>query len=92
MAVKIFAVLKNSVCTKNGIRPGDSLVSINGNEINDVLDYRFHIMEKCLLLLIELNGEKLEIQIQKPEYSDIVLNFSTYLMDDKKRCRNNCIF
>lgn len=30
--------------------------------------------------------------INKEEYDDIGLEFSTYLMDEKKRCRNNCIF
>ncbi|MBE6692550.1 MAG: DUF512 domain-containing protein [Ruminococcaceae bacterium] len=90
--VLIQSVDKGSYAEKSGVRENDILLSVNGNKINDVLDYRFHIMEKCLLLLIERNGEKLEIQIQKPEYSDIGLNFSTYLMDEKKRCRNNCIF
>ena len=46
MAVKIFAVLKNSACAKNGIRPGDRLVSINGNEINDVL------VSSCVCVII----------------------------------------
>ena len=39
--VKITDVEKNSRAAKRGIIPGDILVKINGNEINDVLDYRF---------------------------------------------------
>ncbi len=90
--VLIQGVDPNSHAEKSGIKENDILLSVNGNVINDVLDYRFHIMEKHLLLLIERKGEKIEIEIKKPEYSDIGLNFSTYLMDEKKRCRNNCIF
>ncbi len=90
--VKISSVEKGSFAAKAGILAGDSLVSINNNQINDVLDYRFYIMDSLLSLSVERNGEKLDFQIKKPEYQDIGLEFSTYLMDDKKRCRNNCIF
>ncbi|MBQ9849017.1 MAG: DUF512 domain-containing protein [Clostridia bacterium] len=90
--VIITAVERGSSADKNGIKSGDKLVSVNGNEINDVLDYRFYIMEKRLSLSLLRNGEEIEITVTKPEYSDIGLEFSTYLMDEKKRCRNNCIF
>ena len=90
--VKINSVEKNSPAEKYGILAGDILVSVNGNPINDVLDYRFHIMDARLVISLERNGTPLEIVITKPEYSDIGLEFATYLMDDKKRCRNNCIF
>lgn len=90
--VKIQEVIAGSVADKNGIKANDILVSINGNSIRDVLDYRFYIMDSKLLLVVERQGEPIEIQIKKPEYSDIGLEFSSYLMDEKKRCRNNCIF
>ena len=48
VAVTVFHVLKSSPCDKKGIRPGDRLMQINGNEINDVLDYRFYITEPRL--------------------------------------------
>ena len=85
-------VEKGSIAEKCGIKENDILLSVNGNEINDVLDYRFYIMEKSLSLIIDRCGEKMEFQIKKSEYSDIGLNFATYLMDEKKRCRNKCIF
>ena len=90
--VLIQSVDKGSLAEKSGICENDLLVSVNGNAIKDVLDYRFYIMEKRLSLVLERKGERLEIEIKKPEYSDIGLNFATYLMDEKKRCRNNCIF
>ena len=39
--VKIVNVENRSYAKKAGIKPGDTLISINGNEISDVLDYRF---------------------------------------------------
>ena len=90
--VKITEVEKGSYAHKAGIKSGDALISVNGNIINDVLDYRFYIMEPSLTLDIERNGQKMIFTVKKEEYDDIGLEFSTYLMDEKKRCRNNCIF
>ncbi len=90
--VRITSVEPKSHAEKGGILSGDVLVSVNGNAVNDVLDYRFYIMERSLELLIDRSGEKFSVNIKKNEYDDIGLEFATYLMDEKKRCRNNCIF
>ena len=42
MSVKILSVGPESPARHAGILPGETLVSINGNEICDVLDYRFY--------------------------------------------------
>ena len=90
--VKITDVEKGSYASEAGIISGDILLSVNKNIINDVLDYRFYIMEPKLVLEIERDGKIISFTIKKGEYDDIGLEFSTYLMDEKKRCRNNCIF
>ena len=46
MAVTISGVNKDSLCGKKGIAAGFSLISVNGHEINDVLDYRFYASAK----------------------------------------------
>ena len=75
-----------------GILANDVLVSINGNEINDVLDYRFYLASSRLKISIMRDDETLELSIKKGTYDDIGLNFDTPLMDKKHRCANNCIF
>lgn len=90
--VEITGVEKKSVAEKAGIRKGDKLISINGNEITDILDYRFYITEKSIIISVCRDGEKLDFKIKKPEYDDIGLEFETYLMDKKHSCRNKCIF
>ena len=42
MSVVIKSVEKGSPAYKAGIKDGDTLFSIDGNEIVDVLDYRFY--------------------------------------------------
>lgn len=90
--VTITGVEKASPAAKHGILPGDILISINGHDINDVLDYRFRLTEKKITLLIHRGPDLKEITIKKDEYSDIGLEFETYLMDKKHSCRNKCVF
>ena len=91
--VQITSIEKKSYAEKAGIMANDTLVSINGNEIIDVLDYRFYITEKTLEIAVQRDGEeKIFIIKKKDEYDDIGLEFETYLMDKKQTCRNKCIF
>ena len=90
--VKIISVAPRSRAHKAGIREGDILLSINGKEINDVLDYRFYLAECKISVFVSREGEKLEFKIKKKEYDDIGLDFETPLMDKKHSCENKCVF
>ena len=90
--VEITGIEKNSPAAKAHIVAGDILVSINGNPINDVLDYRFYITEKKLDITLDRRGETVSVTIKKPQYDDIGLEFATYLMDKKHSCKNKCVF
>ena len=95
MAVKIHDVQKHSLCYKKGICAGDSLVSINGHEIDDVLDYRFYSDEEKLLLTFRKAGGKKQKRFRvriKESADELGLGFETYLMDAQKSCKNKCIF
>ena len=90
--VNITGVEAGSFAGRCGIKSGDSLVSVNGHEISDVLDYRFYICEKKLAVGVLRDGESLTFNINKGEYDDIGLEFETFLMDKKHTCRNACVF
>lgn len=93
MAVIISSVEVGSVAAKKGISAGDSLISINGNAINDVLDYRFYINDtKLILSLKTARGKSKIVLIRKDEFDDVGLEFETYLMDKQRSCKNKCIF
>ena len=90
--VKITEVERRSHAERAGLLAGDVLVSINGNEINDVLDYRFYLAERRVEIAFLRGGEERVTVINKGEYSDIGLGFETPLMDKKRSCKNGCIF
>ena len=50
MSVVVKSVEKRSPASRAGIKDGDVLISINGNVIMDVLDYRFYQNESRLIL------------------------------------------
>ncbi len=90
--VKITGVEPRSRAQKNGILAGDNLLSINGREIRDVLDYRFFLTDNKVELLLSRDGEEYTVTIKKQQYDDIGLEFETPLMDKKQSCHNKCIF
>lgn len=90
--VKITEIEKDSRLYGCGVREGDVLISVNGNEIRDVLDYRFYITERELTLLFARDGEEYTVSLRKGMYDDIGLGFETPLMDKKHTCTNQCIF
>lgn len=90
---KISSVEPYSIAEELGIEPGDKLLTVNGNEIEDIFDYRYYIEDEQIVLLIEkADGEQWELEIEKDEYEDIGIEFELGLMDEYRSCRNKCIF
>lgn len=93
MSVTIKSVVKGSIAYKIGIKSGDVLSRISGNEIMDVLDYRFYQnSDRLTLEFVNAKGKIKNKKIKKKEYEELGLEFETYLMDKKHSCRNKCIF
>ena len=92
MAVIISGVEKKSPAAKKRIKAGDTLLKINGNDIVDVLDYRFYQGETELTLTIIHKGKEKIYKIRKAEDTELGLIFDSYLMDAQHSCKNKCIF
>ena len=90
-------IIKNtaagSIAEEMGIEPGDRLISIDGQEIEDVFDYQFYEESEELVLLIEKpDGEQWELEIEKEADEPLGIEFGQGLMDEYRSCRNKCIF
>src|SRR3989337_617775 len=80
----------DSIASELGLVDGDTLLSINGHEVNDILDYRFFSTDPELLLGIrKADGEEWDIEVEKEEGEEMGLNFPPL---KPKACKNNCIF
>ena len=72
---------------------GDVLLSINGNPIHDVLDYKYYAYDTRLTVELRTAvGEVKTVRIRKPEGGELGLDFETYLMDNAHSCANKCVF
>lgn len=93
MSAVITGVTEGSPAQKSGVRAGETLLYVNGNEVEDVLDYRFFMTEEEVELeLLGEDGKRRRVFFRKDEYEDAGLCFETYLMDRKHSCRNHCVF
>lgn len=89
----IRAVDPKSPAHRAGVRVGETLKSINGHKIVDVLDYKFYSYDHRLeLVLEEPDGTVRTLLVRKSEGEGLGLEFETYLMDRARSCANNCIF
>ena len=85
------AVQENSIGEDLGFQPGDKLLSINGNQPRDLIDYKYLIADELLKLEIIDENEKLHtIEIEKNVDDDLGLIFTEVLFDGLKQCNNHC--
>ncbi len=88
MSARISKVSKGSIADKNGIKTGDTILKINGKEVNDYLDYMF--LSANEELDIELSEGS--VRIFNEDYEPLGIEFETLLIDEPRSCRNKCIF
>lgn len=86
-------IIKDSIADELGLEVGDEILSINGENIKDIIDYKYLISDEYIELEIKkLNGELISFEIEKDFYEDLGIEFSNPLIDEAKRCSNNCVF
>ena len=90
----ISRVLPDSIAEELGLEPGDRLVSVNGQPVEDVFDYRYLMNEELVVLLVEKpDGEEWELEVEKEYEEDLGIEFENGgLMDDYRSCSNKCMF
>ncbi len=68
---------------------GDKLISLNGREVNDIIDYRYYQASASLKIVLNRGRERFEFKISKEIDQDLGLEFKP---DRIIRCRNKCLF
>ena len=91
---KISYVEPMSIADEMGVEPGDFLVSINDEVIEDIFDYRYIIQDEEITVVIKKasSDEEWELEIEKDADEDLGIEFEQGLMDDYRSCRNKCVF
>lgn len=93
MSAVITHIDPHSPAEKAGLRVGETLLSIGGHPIHDVMDYKFYAYDAQITLCLRReNGQEHTVRLRKREGQDLGLDFETYLMDAQKGCSNRCVF
>lgn len=89
----ITKVLSDSIAAEIGFEPGDRLVSINGQQPRDLIDYQFLCADEVLELeVLDTKGKTHHVEIEKDYDDDLGLEFETALFDGLIQCNNRCPF
>ena len=90
---RIATVAPGSIAEELELAPGDVILAINDQEIEDIFDYHYLVEDEYLVMLVEKSdGEQWELEIEKDMDEDLGITFENGLMDDYKSCSNKCIF
>lgn len=89
----ISAVRPGSIGAEVGLEPGDVILSIDGHKLRDVIDYHYLASAESLVLLArKVNGDELEIEVEKDSSEELGVYFDTATFDGMRRCANKCTF
>ncbi|HAO13403.1 MAG TPA: TIGR03279 family radical SAM protein [Planktothrix sp. UBA8407] len=90
---KITTVLPDSIAAEIGFEPGDAIISINGQQPRDLIDYQFFCADEILELeVLDTKGKTHKIEIEKEYDQDLGLEFQSALFDGLIQCNNRCPF
>ena len=89
----VASIEEGSIGEELGFEVGDQLISINGVQPRDLIDYKFLIAEENIeLIILDEKGETHTIEIEKDYDDELGLAFTEALFDGLKQCNNKCPF
>ena len=89
----ITQVAPESPAWRQGIRQGDVLLSINGEEIIDQIDYQSLSAKRHVILHVrKADGRDWHVEMVKPAGNPLGLSFGESMELSPRVCKNKCVF
>ena len=93
MAIRILSVTRGSPASRVGIAAGERLLSINGEEVTDEIDYQALSSAGRLKIVVENpQGAQRTLQLHKSPSAPLGLCLDERTILEPRSCRNHCIF
>jgi putative radical SAM enzyme (TIGR03279 family) len=89
--VVIAAIRERTPAARAGLRPGDRIVTINGEPLRDVIDFHFHAGLERLRLSLERGGKKRDAVLRRTG-PDLGLELEAPRPGEIDTCSNKCVF
>lgn len=89
----ISRVKHGSLAEAAGIKAGESLLTVNGSSVRDIIDLSFLLAdEQVILNVAAADGTERSITIDKRIDEDLGLEFESAVFDKVTTCYNKCVF
>lgn len=89
----ITKIEKGSIAEELEIKPGDILISINNEKIEDIIEYKYLCCDEYIEMeILTKENELILFEIEKEIDEDIGIEFENPIIDSVKSCRNKCVF
>ena len=93
MPAIVNSVISGSIAEELDIQKGDELLSVDGNKLQDMIDYNFYMKSELITIEIKkTDGEIEEIELEKDYDEDLGIVFVSAVFDRIKPCLNHCLF
>ena len=89
MPVRISSVSPGSLAATLGWAPGDQILAVNDEPVEDELDFRFKTSEETLRLKVRKGGSLVEESIEKDADQSLGAEFEEFRI---KTCGDDCVF
>lgn len=89
----ISAVHENSLAQELELVPGDKIISVNGQDLTDIIDLSFALADEEIEMLVEhADGEQEIIGFEKDIDEELGAEFESAVFGKIRQCANNCYF
>lgn len=92
MLHRIKSIEPGSIADQLGIVSGDELVSLNGEDVIDFIDYQTLCSEEKISLVIRHGTEDMEYEFEKDDYEPLGIEFEGDMLGATRTCVNHCRF
>jgi putative radical SAM enzyme (TIGR03279 family) len=89
---RVVAVTPESHAAEAGLLAGDEIITVNGEDLRDVIRYQLQADEPVVELEVRRGGLERTIRVDKPAGAPLGLELASAVFDRVRTCDNHCPF
>ena len=89
---RVVAVTPDSHAEQAGLAAGDEIITVNGEDLRDVIRYQLQADEPTVELEVRRGGLERTVRVEKPPGAPLGLELASAVFDRVRTCDNHCPF
>jgi len=90
--VRVLAVDPKGLASRAGLRPGDRLLRVNGQDLRDLVDFHVQAGEEQLAIDVDRGGRPCSVVLERKWGKDLGLECEPPAPAEISTCANKCVF